>query len=63
MKKIIAVAGATGNLGGNIIHALLEKGAVVHAIVRASSDNKKIDEQVLHLSSALRDSGEFKALY
>jgi len=26
-------------------------------------DNKKIDEQVLHLSSALRDSGEFKALY
>lgn len=44
MKKIIAVAGATGNLGGNIIHALLDKGAEVHAIVRASSDNTKIKE-------------------
>jgi hypothetical protein len=44
MTKIIAVAGATGNLGGNIIHALLEKGAAVHAIVRPSSDNIKIDE-------------------
>ena len=44
MKKIIAVAGATGNLGGNIIHALLDKGAEVHAIVRASSDITKIKE-------------------
>ena len=44
MKKIIAVAGATGNLGGNIIQALLDKGAEVHAIVRASSDNNKLNE-------------------
>lgn len=44
MNKIIVVAGATGNLGGNIISALLDKGAVVHAIVRSTSDNTKIKE-------------------
>jgi uncharacterized protein YbjT (DUF2867 family) len=44
MTKIIAVAGATGNLGGHIIHALLEKGAVVHAIVRTNSDSIKMNE-------------------
>jgi len=44
MNKIIAVAGATGNLGGNIISSLLDKGAIVHAIVRSSSDNTKIKD-------------------
>jgi len=44
MDKVIAVAGATGNLGGNIIRALLEKGAVVHAIVRSTIDSIKINE-------------------
>jgi nucleoside-diphosphate-sugar epimerase len=44
MDKVIAVAGATGNLGRNIINALLEKGAVVHAIVRSASDSIKINE-------------------
>jgi nucleoside-diphosphate-sugar epimerase len=44
MKKIIAVAGATGNLGGNIIRVLIEKDAEVHAIVRTSSDNGKLNE-------------------
>ncbi len=43
MKKIVVVAGATGNLGGKIAHALLAKGAEVRAIVRLSTDVTKID--------------------
>ncbi len=42
MGKIIVVVGATGNLGGKIVHALLAKGADVKAIVRAETDAKKI---------------------
>jgi nucleoside-diphosphate-sugar epimerase len=42
MQPIILVAGATGNLGGRIIHALLEKGAEVRALVRPSTDSDKI---------------------
>ncbi|MFM2267762.1 MAG: hypothetical protein RL757_1203 [Bacteroidota bacterium] len=42
MKKIIVVAGGTGNLGGQIINALLEQGAEVRAIVRNESDVDKI---------------------
>ena len=38
----IAVAGATGNLGGLIARALVERGANVHAFVRASTDSVKI---------------------
>ncbi len=42
MKKIILVAGGTGNLGARIVKALLERGATVRAIVRASTDIGKI---------------------
>ncbi len=44
MKKIIVVAGATGNLGRKIIKALLNKGTEVHAVVRSSCDNEIIDK-------------------
>lgn len=43
MKKTILVAGATGNLGERIIHALLlRKDATIRIIVRPGSDEKKI---------------------
>ncbi len=42
MKKIILVAGGTGNLGERIIKALLEKGAEVRVVVRPDSDPEKI---------------------
>jgi NAD(P)-dependent dehydrogenase (short-subunit alcohol dehydrogenase family) len=44
MKKIILVAGATGDLGGRIVKALLKQGADVRAIVRDGSDAKKIED-------------------
>jgi uncharacterized protein YbjT (DUF2867 family) len=44
MKKIILVAGATGDLGGRITQALVAKGAKVRAVVRASSDPEKIQK-------------------
>jgi len=44
MKKIIVIAGATGNLGGKIVTALLDKGAAVRAIVRLETDHKKIKD-------------------
>ena len=43
MKKIIVIAGATGDLGGRIVKALLEKNAEVHALVRTSTDVNKIN--------------------
>lgn len=44
MKKTIAIVGATGNLGGKIVNALLANGAEVTAIVRlTTSQNKIID--------------------
>jgi hypothetical protein len=42
MQNTILVAGATGNLGGKIITALLERGAQVRAVVRSNSDPEKI---------------------
>jgi nucleoside-diphosphate-sugar epimerase len=42
MKKIILIAGGTGNLGQRIINALLNKGAEVRVVVRPSSDIDKI---------------------
>lgn len=42
MRKIILVAGGTGNLGSRIINALLDKGAEVRAVVRSGSDITKI---------------------
>ena len=44
MKKIILVAGGTGNLGERIINALLDRGAEVHAVVRSGSDINKTDK-------------------
>ena len=44
MRKIIVVVGATGNLGGKIVTALLAKGAEVRAIVRLETDKQKIKE-------------------
>ncbi len=42
MHQKVVVAGATGNLGGKIVDALLAKGVEVVAIVRRESDQKKI---------------------
>jgi nucleoside-diphosphate-sugar epimerase len=42
MKRIIVVAGGTGDLGGRIVRALLERGADVRVLVRPSSDRAKI---------------------
>ena len=43
MKKIILVAGATGNLGERIARAMLKRGAEVRIVVRANSDSEKIN--------------------
>ncbi|MFD2325892.1 NmrA family NAD(P)-binding protein [Mucilaginibacter galii] len=43
MKTTILVAGATGNLGGRIVKALLEQGANVRALVRHNSDESKVE--------------------
>ncbi len=44
MNNVIVVTGATGNLGGRIVNALLDKGAEVRAVVRPNSDPAKLDE-------------------
>lgn len=44
MKKIIVVAGATGNLGGKIVQALLAYDVEVRAIVRLETDRNKIKD-------------------
>ena len=44
MKKIIVIAGATGNLGGKIVNALLAKDVELRAIVRLETDIKKIKD-------------------
>jgi uncharacterized protein YbjT (DUF2867 family) len=43
MNNTILVAGATGNLGGKIVNALVKKGADVRVIVRPESDTHKIE--------------------
>lgn len=43
-NAITVLAGATGNLGGRIARALLERGATVRAIVRHNSDPDKLEE-------------------
>ncbi len=43
MANPILVTGGTGNLGGRIIKALLERGATVRAVVRAGTDQAKLD--------------------
>lgn len=42
--KIIVVAGGTGNLGGRIVKALLEKNAEVRVLVRITSDKEKVSQ-------------------
>jgi nucleoside-diphosphate-sugar epimerase len=42
MRKTIAIAGATGDLGARIVNSLLEKGAEVRALVRMSTDIEKV---------------------
>lgn len=42
MKKIIVIAGATGDLGERIVKALLKKKVEVRALVRRSSDVEKV---------------------
>ncbi|MBC8082501.1 MAG: NmrA family NAD(P)-binding protein [Hymenobacter sp.] len=44
MNPLILVAGGTGNLGARIIAALRRRGATVLAVVRAESDQAKVDE-------------------
>ncbi len=44
MKKIIVVAGATGNLGGKIVKELLALDVEVRAIVRLKTDIKKVKD-------------------
>ena len=44
MKKIITVAGGTGNLGGRIVRDLIKRGATVRAIVRPQTDAEKTDK-------------------
>jgi nucleoside-diphosphate-sugar epimerase len=44
MRKIIVVAGATGNLGGKIVKELLAKDVEVRAIIRLETDIKKIKD-------------------
>lgn len=43
MKKVILVAGATGNLGNRISRELIKRGADVRAIIRTSTDAEKIE--------------------
>lgn len=43
-KAITVLAGATGNLGGRIARAILERGAKVRALVRRNSDPNKVEE-------------------
>ncbi len=44
MKKIVVIAGATGNLGGKIVNALLARNVEIRAIVRLGTDVKKVEE-------------------
>ncbi len=41
--RIVTVVGASGSLGSEIVRALLEKGARVRAMVRATSDRTKLE--------------------
>lgn len=44
MKQTILVAGATGDLGGRIVKALIERGAEVRALVRTKADTAKVEK-------------------
>ncbi len=51
-ERTIVVAGATGNLGGRIVKALLERGARVRALVRRGSAQEKV-ERLERLGAAI----------
>ena len=42
MTSRVVVAGATGNLGGRVVRSLIERGATVRGLVRASSKPEAI---------------------
>ena len=44
MKKIIVIAGATGNLGERIVRSVLLHGGAVHALVRNTTPIEKIEK-------------------
>ncbi len=48
MNQIIVVAGATGNLGGKIVQALIKRGAVVRAVVRTGTKPERIETLEMH---------------
>ena len=62
MNNTILVAGATGNLGGKIVDALLEQGANVRAIVRSETDRERAgllrEKGVQIFQADLRDKNE-----
>lgn len=64
MNNTIVVLGATGNLGGQIVTALLKRGADVRALVRPTSERAKLDELtqqgVTVIQSAMTDVEEVK---
>lgn len=67
MENTIAIVGATGNLGGRIVTALLKKGANVIAVVRPTSDQAKLDELtkqgVTVIRSEMTDAQELKTAF
>ncbi|GAB2578922.1 NmrA family NAD(P)-binding protein [Spirosoma areae] len=67
MKNSIVVVGATGNLGGRIVTALLNRGADVRALVRPTSDPAKTDELnqkgVTIIKSEMTDVQELSPLF
>lgn len=62
MNNIILVAGATGNLGGKIVDALLEQKAEIRALVRTETDREKVgrlrEKGVQIFQAEMRDKNE-----
>lgn len=62
MNRTILIAGATGNLGGRIVDALLEQGAQVRALVRRETEREKIgrlrEKGVEIFTADMLDTGE-----
>lgn len=48
MNPLILVAGATGDLGGRLVAALLQRGATVRALVRPETDPAKVARLTQH---------------
>ena len=64
MKDVIVVAGATGNLGGRIVKALLKRGAEVRALVRPDTEPEQMADLraqgVMVISAELADQTALK---